>query len=87
MRNYDVLILDECTSALDNISQQVIMEKMYSEWEDKIVIIIAHRLSITKFADRILVMDHGKIVETGTYNELLDKKGFFYSLAKSEKAG
>ncbi len=87
LRNYDVLILDECTSALDNISQQVIMEKMYSEWKDKIVIIIAHRLSITKFADRILVMDHGKIVETGTYNELLDKKGFFYSLAKSEKAG
>lgn len=86
VRECEVLILDECTSALDNISQQEIMDQMRGEWRDKIVIIIAHRLSLARFADCVLVMEHGRIVEVGTYDALISKKTAFYSLVESERS-
>ncbi len=68
--NPDILIFDEATSALDNISERAIQEAMETLMETHTVIIIAHRLSTVKNVDRIMVFDHGNVIEEGTYNEL-----------------
>ena len=78
-----LLLLDEATSALDNITQ-----KQVSEALDKMRctrIVIAHRLSTIRHCDRILVMDGGKIVEDGTYDELIAKKGIFAELVERQR--
>ena len=78
-----LLIFDEATSALDNKTQ-----KQVSEALDKMGctrIIIAHRLSTIRHCDRILVLDGGQIVEDGTYNELIDKGGFFAELVERQR--
>ena len=80
-----LLLLDEATSALDNITQ-----KQVSEALDKMRctrIVIAHRLSTIRHCDRILVLDGGKIVEDGTYDELVEKKGFFAELVERQQVG
>ena len=74
-----ILFLDEATSALDNITQNHVAYSISELNSTRVV--IAHRLSTIKNCDRILVMDKGKIVEQGTYDELMDKKGEFYELA------
>lgn len=74
-----ILFLDEATSALDNITQNHVANSISELNSTRVV--IAHRLSTIKNCDRILVMDKGKIVEQGTYDELMDKKGEFYELA------
>jgi NHLM bacteriocin system ABC transporter ATP-binding protein len=78
-----VLIFDEATSALDNKTQ-----KQVSEALDKLKctrIVIAHRLSTIRHCDRILVLDGGKIIEDGTYDELIDLNGFFASLVERQR--
>ncbi|MFC0696317.1 ATP-binding cassette domain-containing protein [Paraburkholderia humisilvae] len=77
-----VLLLDEATSAVDNVTQTVISEHINSMKITRIV--IAHRLSTIKAADRVIVMDRGSVVEQGTYNELIEKRGSFYDLAKTQ---
>ena len=77
-----LLLLDEATSALDNITQKQVSESL-----DKMKctrIVIAHRLSTIKHCDRILVLDGGKIVEDGTYDELMEKGGFFAELVERQ---
>lgn len=76
----DILILDEATSALDNVSEQQIQEAIDSLSGDMTIIVVAHRLSTVKTADNIYVFDNGKIVEEGTFDELLNKKGHFYQM-------
>ena len=73
--NPDVLIFDEATSALDNISERAIQDAMETLMKSHTVIIIAHRLSTIRNVDRILVFDHGKVVEEGTYDALSKKEG------------
>ena len=82
-----VLILDEATSALDSESEVLIQEALEKLWEHKTVIAIAHRLSTLRHMDRILVMDNGQIVESGTHQSLLDKKGMYYGLWKHQSGG
>lgn len=77
--NPDVLIFDEATSALDNISERAIQNAMETLMKTHTVIIIAHRLSTIRNVDRILVFDHGNIVEEGTYNELSNKENGVFS--------
>lgn len=80
-----VLMFDEATSALDNITQKKISAAL-----DKLNctrIVIAHRLSTIRQCDRIIVLDGGKIVEDGTYEELLENKGFFAELVERQKVG
>jgi ATP-binding cassette subfamily B protein len=67
LRNPPILILDEGTSALDNISERKVQTALAAAWEDRTVILVAHRLTTLLDADRNLVFDNGKIVETGTY--------------------
>lgn len=80
LKNAPILVLDEATSALDNESEDKISKSMKSLMKGKTVIAIAHRLSTLKEMDRIIVIDKGKIVESGTPSELLDKGGKFAKL-------
>lgn len=80
-----ILMFDEATSALDNITQKQISESLDSLKSTRIV--IAHRLSTIKNCDRIIVIDGGKIVEDGTFDELMEKKGFFEDLVKRQQIG
>lgn len=77
-----ILMLDEATSALDNITQKKVSNALDSLQCTRIV--VAHRLSTIKHCDRILVMDDGKIVEDGKYQELMKKHGYFYELVKRQ---
>ncbi|WP_019636590.1 ABC transporter ATP-binding protein [Paenibacillus fonticola] len=80
VRDPKIIILDEATSALDNMSERHVQEAMEQLMKGRTTFIVAHRLSTVKNADRIVVMKKGGIVESGTYEELLIKKGEFYKL-------
>ncbi len=82
-----ILILDEATSALDNASQQRIQNLLESKWKGRSTVIsVAHRLDTIKNYDKIAVMKAGKIVEIGSYTELMNRKGTLYELVSGSKA-
>ena len=83
LRNPPILILDEATSALDNISERKIQQALRETSGERTMIIVAHRLSTLRDADRILVFEGGKIVEAGTYDDLLGQNGVFTRLVES----
>jgi ABC-type multidrug transport system fused ATPase/permease subunit len=80
LRSPEVVLLDEATSALDSESEKFVQKGLKKLLEGRTAIIIAHRLSTITHADKIVVMDKGKIVETGTYEELKNSKGIFSDL-------
>ena len=82
-----ILILDEATSALDNISERAVQQALGLTSKDRTTIIVAHRLSTLRDSDRILVFDEGKIVEVGTYVELVQQGGLFSELVLSAENG
>jgi len=79
-----LVLLDEATSALDNVTQNIVMETLTRLNVTRIV--IAHRLSTIIEANKIVVMEQGHIVETGTYDELIEKGGLFYQIAQRQLA-
>lgn len=83
LRNPRILILDEATSSLDPESEAQVQEALSRLFRNRTTLIIAHRLSTVRMADRILVLDGGKIVEEGTYEELLAKGGLYARLSSA----
>lgn len=81
LKNPEVVFLDEGTSALDNILEKKIMDKLLEEFDDKIIISVAHRLNTLKKFDKIIVLEKSGIVEVGTYDELVaNKNTAFYKM-------
>lgn len=87
LKNAPILILDEATSALDSEVEAAIQNGLVSIMEDKTVLAIAHRLSTIAQMDRLLVLDDGKIVESGTHQELLDRNGIYSKLWAHQTGG
>jgi subfamily B ATP-binding cassette protein MsbA len=87
LRDAPILILDEATSALDTESERFIQAALNELQKNRTSIVIAHRLSTIENADQILVIDHGKIVERGTHNELLAEGAIYHSLSKMQASG
>ncbi|MBQ9731646.1 MAG: ABC transporter ATP-binding protein [Alphaproteobacteria bacterium] len=79
LKNAPIVILDEATSALDNKSEAVVQEAVNNLMQDRTVFIIAHRLSTVRHADKIVVINYGEIVETGSHDELVNKDNGIYS--------
>ena len=82
IRNPEIIILDEATSALDTISERKIQSAIDNLSKDRTTFIVAHRLSTIRNADRIAVIDSGRCVECGSFDELIENKGKFYELNK-----
>lgn len=82
-----ILILDEATSNVDTRTEQAIQDAMHLVMQNRTSIVIAHRLSTIRDADIIVVMDHGRIVESGDHDTLLAKKGKYYDLYMTQYAG
>eukprot|EP00043_Microstomoeca_roanoka_P013304 m.130297 g.130297 ORF g.130297 m.130297 type:complete len:1336 (+) comp15719_c0_seq1:159-4166(+) len=80
----NMLLLDEATSALDNESEAIVKEALDRASTGRTTIVIAHRLSTVFSADRIVVIDHGRVLESGTPQELLDQQGAFYRMVQAQ---
>jgi subfamily B ATP-binding cassette protein MsbA len=78
LRNPPILILDEATSALDTESEKLVQEALTRLMASRTSLVIAHRLSTVRHADEIIVLQHGRIVERGTHDELLQREGGLY---------
>src|SRR3954449_6479521 len=81
LRNPRVLVLDEATSALDTETERAVQDAFDSLAQGRTTITIAHRLSTVRHADQIVVLDHGRVVESGTHEQLLDEEGRYAALA------
>lgn len=77
LRNAPILVLDEATSSLDSESEKLVQDALHNLMEHRTTFVIAHRLSTVKHADRIIVLEHGKIVEIGNHEELLGNSGTY----------
>ncbi|KTC88267.1 lipid A export permease/ATP-binding protein MsbA [Legionella cincinnatiensis] len=87
LKNAPILILDEATSALDSESERYIQIALEEVMKNRTTIVIAHRLSTIKHADKIIVMQYGRIVEQGTHQELLDRQGHYAQLQGMQRIG
>ncbi len=79
-----ILILDEATSALDSSTENLVQKAISNMTENRTTIIIAHRLSTIQNADKIIVLDNGKILEEGSHRDLIKKKGFYSKLIEDQ---
>jgi len=84
LKNAPILILDEATSALDTESERLVQQGLEELMENRTTLVIAHRLSTVEKADRILVLDGGQLVESGTHAELLEKNGHYAALYRMQ---
>lgn len=82
-----ILILDEATSSVDTRTEKKIQDAMVRLMKNRTSLIIAHRLSTIRDADKIVVMDQGRVVEIGNHEQLLSQKGRYYELYMTQFAG
>ncbi|MCB1081482.1 MAG: ATP-binding cassette domain-containing protein, partial [Chlamydiia bacterium] len=82
-----ILILDEATSSLDSITENYIQDSLETLMQNRTTLVIAHRLSTLSRMDRILVFDEGKIVEEGSHEMLMDKKGLYFKMWSMQVGG
>jgi subfamily B ATP-binding cassette protein MsbA len=80
LKNAPILILDEATSALDSESEQMVQYALDNLMKDRTTFVIAHRLATVRHADKIVVLHHGKVVESGRHSELLARGGLYSRL-------
>ena len=83
-RDPKFLFMDEATNSLDSINERKIVNALNNAFEQRTVVVIAHRLSTIRNADQIVVLDKGFIVETGTHEILMEKKGHYFELVSSQ---
>jgi subfamily B ATP-binding cassette protein MsbA len=86
-KNAPILILDEATSALDNESERMVQDALQKLQQGRTTLVIAHRLSTIENADRIVVMDAGRIIESGTHAGLMNANGVYASMYKMGNSG
>ncbi len=79
-----ILIFDDCLSAVDTETEEIILNNLYKISEDKTTIIVSHRVSSVKNADIIIVLDQGKIIQQGTHNQLVNKDGYYRELYEQQ---
>ena len=83
-KNPDFIFLDEATNSIDANHERARVENLDDFYKGRTVIVVAHRLSTVKNADQIIVVDGGKIVETGNHTSLIEKRGAYYNLVKNQ---
>jgi len=83
-KNPEIIIFDEATNSLDANNEKVIVDNLAGYFKDKTVIIVAHRLSTVRDADKIVVLDSGRVVETGTHSSLIANHGTYFNLVKNQ---
>jgi len=84
IKNAPIIILDEATSALDNKSEAIVQQAIDNLMKSRTVLVIAHRLSTVRNADKIVVINNGEIAEIGTHDELIAKNGAYAALYKTQ---
>ena len=80
LKDAPILVLDEATSSVDNETEEALQKSLEIISKDRTTIVIAHRLSTIRYSDSIIVLDDGKVVESGTHEELLDNKSQYFRL-------
>jgi ATP-binding cassette subfamily B protein len=83
-KNPEIVIFDEATNSLDANTEKAIVENLSGFFQGKTVIVVAHRLSTVRNADKIVVLDGGQIIETGNHGSLIEKRGAYYNLVKNQ---
>jgi ATP-binding cassette subfamily B protein len=80
IKNPDILLLDDCLSAVDTETEEAILQNLLSFCKDKTTVIVSHRVSSAKNADKIIILDQGRVIEQGTHNQLVAQMGYYSNL-------
>jgi ATP-binding cassette subfamily B protein len=83
-KNPNIILFDEATNALDAYNEMVIMDNLSEFFKERTVVIVAHRLSTVIHADKIVVLEEGELIEEGTHEQLIARKGAYYHLIKNQ---
>ncbi len=86
-RNPQLILFDEATSAIDSQTEQLVQQALSRLMQQRTALVVAHRLSTVRYADRILVLNRGRIIESGSHPELMGLKGFYYRLHQLQPTG